>query len=746
MNLATHPNGRLVSLICAILLLSSLLFFRYAIAAPPADDPDHGEIRLSVADDGRSVELKEGQTLVVSLESNPSTGYRWEVDEVDETILQQTGKTEFKSESHLIGAPAQQIMRFEAVAAGRTSLRLVYRRPWEKTIEPVKVFSLQVQGVGPFTQDRSFSPPPATESSAESPVIVEQPVLGLPTSFNWCDSGGCTSVKDQGRCGSCWAFSTVGALESNIRIRDGATRDLAEQYLLSCNTDGWSCGGGWWAHDYHLNKKPPSEPDAGAVYETDFPYVASAVACNPPHTHHEKIVSWAYVGPEEGIPSVAAIKQAIYDHGPVSAAVCVGSAFQSYSGGVFQTNECSDVNHAVLLVGWDDTQGTSGIWYLKNSWGPSWGESGYMRIGYGISQVGYSANYIVYGSGSCQDPYESDNSYTSATQIVVDGALQHHNFHQGGDVDWTKFSVTAGSAYTITTSNLDTSNDTALELYSTNGTTLLTSNDNCSPGNPASCINNWTAPIPGTYFIKTRHPSAQGGCSGYGYDLTVVSDSSAKRTKVFLPVTMKNLSSEGGVTNGNFENGSTGWYEYSTHGWDLILPVSGLPVIPHSGSWAVWLGGDDDDISFIRQQVTVPASSPYLAYWHWIASQDYCGYDFGGVIVNNSTVVDVYDLCSSANTGGWVKHVVNLSAYAGQSISLQIRAETDSSFNSNLFVDDVSFQVSASSERGDLIPFDWTYTEPKSDNIVPRDVSEGKGQDWEFLLRPAGWMANEKVR
>ena len=546
MNLATHSNRRLVSLVCAILLLSSLLFFRYAIAAPPADDPNHGEIRLSVADDGRQVELKEGQTLVVSLESNPSTGYRWEVDEVDETILQQTGKTEFKSESHLIGAPAQQIMRFEAVAAGRTSLRLVYRRPWEKTIEPVKVFSLQVQGVGPFTQDRSFSPPPATESPAESPVIVEQPVLGLPASFNWCASGGCTSVKDQGRCGSCWAFSTVGALESNIRIQDGATRDLAEQYLLSCNTDGWSCGGGWWAHDYHLSKIPPGEPDAGAVYETDFPYVASAVACNPPHTHHEKIVSWAYVGPEEGIPSVAAIKQAIYDHGPLSAAVCVGSAFQSYSGGVFQTNECSDVNHAVLLVGWDDTQGTSGIWYLKNSWGPSWGESGYMRIGYGISQVGYSANYIVYGSGSCQDPYESDNSYTSATQIVVDGALQHHNFHQGGDVDWTKFSVTAGSAYTITTSNLDTSNDTALELYSTNGTTLLTSNDNCSPGDPASCINNWTAPIPGTYFIKTRHPSAQGGCSGYGYDLTVVSDSSAKSTKVFLPVTMKNLSSEGG--------------------------------------------------------------------------------------------------------------------------------------------------------------------------------------------------------
>jgi inhibitor of cysteine peptidase len=69
------------------------------------------------------------------------------------------------------------------------------------------------------------------------------------------------------------------------------------------------------------------------------------------------------VGPEDGIPSVAAIKQAIYDHGPVSVAVCVGSAFQNYGGGVFKTNEyCSgDVNHAVVLVGWDDNQGTNGI-------------------------------------------------------------------------------------------------------------------------------------------------------------------------------------------------------------------------------------------------------------------------------------------------------------------------------------------------------------------------------------------------
>jgi hypothetical protein len=147
------------------------------------------------------------------------------------------------------------------------------------------------------------------------------------------------------------------------------------------------------------------------------------------------------------------------------------------------------------------------------------------------------------------------------------------------------------------------------------------------------------------------------------------------------------------LCNGDFEQGSgVCWTEYSTHGWSIIVS-SGFPggLTPRSGSWAAWLGGDDDDLSYVEQQVAVTAGSPYLAYYHWIASSDACGYDYGGVLVNGSTV-DAYDLCSSQNTGGWVQHVVNLSAYIGQTVTLQIRAETDASGNSNLFIDDVAFQ------------------------------------------------------
>lgn len=148
------------------------------------------------------------------------------------------------------------------------------------------------------------------------------------------------------------------------------------------------------------------------------------------------------------------------------------------------------------------------------------------------------------------------------------------------------------------------------------------------------------------------------------------------------------------IVNGDFEAGPSHWIEYSTHGWSLITNSFPGGMMPRSGSWAVWLGGENDEVAYIAQQVTVPPGRPYLTYWHWIASEDTCGYDFGGVIINDA-VVDVYDLCGSAATYGWTKHSVNLSAYAGQQVAMQIRVETDSAFNSNLFVDDVAFQATA---------------------------------------------------
>ena len=221
------------------------------------------------------------------------------------------------------------------------------------------------------------------------------PGKSLPSSFDWQDQNGCTPIKNQGSCGSCWAFGTVGPLECNIQIKDGVTVDLSEQWLVSCNQEGYGCDGGWWVHEYHEWETDPCG-GTGAVLEGDFPYVAWDAPCNCPYPHAYQIDSWSYVGTPWTVPPVDSLKQAIMDYGPISVAVYVNSAFQGYTGGVFNSCGSSAVNHAVVLVGWDDNQGSNGVWIMRNSWGTGWGESGYMRIEYGCSSIGYHATYVDY--------------------------------------------------------------------------------------------------------------------------------------------------------------------------------------------------------------------------------------------------------------------------------------------------------------------------------------------------------------
>ncbi len=124
-----------------IILLTLLL----ALTVATACSPQQQEVKATVDDAGREMQLKKGQTLVVTLEGNPTTGYSWEVEEpLDEQVLRQVGEAEFEQESDLVGAGGVQILRFEAVNAGRFALKLVYHRPWEKDVEPLETYSLQV--------------------------------------------------------------------------------------------------------------------------------------------------------------------------------------------------------------------------------------------------------------------------------------------------------------------------------------------------------------------------------------------------------------------------------------------------------------------------------------------------------------------------------------------------------------------------------------------------------------------------
>ena len=119
-----------------------------------------------------------------------------------------------------------------------------------------------------------------------------------------------------------------------------------------------------------------------------------------------------------------------------------------------------------------------------------------------------------------------------------------------------------------------------------------------------------------------------------------------------------------------------------------MTPVEGLPITPHSGSWAAWLGGADFEISVVSQKIKVPDNAQTLSFWYWIGSDDLCGNDTAGIFLGTQQVKG-YDLCVARKTIGWVQDSVNLSGYRGQTLDLSFKVVTDEMVNSNFFVDDV---------------------------------------------------------
>jgi cathepsin L len=212
-------------------------------------------------------------------------------------------------------------------------------------------------------------------------IFLGQCVAGA-SKFNWADYNGVTPVRDQGGCGSCWAFATHGAFEGSYAILNKALIDSAEQDTLDCSGAG-SCSGGWWAYQYLIDK--------GSAKEADYPYLATKGTCKTGVQRPYKAAKWGYVDGNVEIPSVAAIKKALCDYGPLGVAVAVTSAFQAYKSGVFNEGSTAQVNHGVTLVGWDDSKQA---WRIKNSWGPGWGESGFMWIAYNSNKIGYGASWV----------------------------------------------------------------------------------------------------------------------------------------------------------------------------------------------------------------------------------------------------------------------------------------------------------------------------------------------------------------
>jgi len=209
----------------------------------------------------------------------------------------------------------------------------------------------------------------------------------LPASVDWTTQGAVTPVKNQGQCGSCWAFSTTGSLEGAFFLANGTLLSLSEQQLVNCagSTGNQGCNGGLMddAFDYIHN-------NGGITSESNYPYTAQDGVCDTTKEH--QVVATLRSHTDVPTNSDAALMNAIAQQ-PVSVAVEADqSSFQFYASGVMTGSCGTNLDHGVLAVGYGTDNGQA-YYKVKNSWGADWGEAGYIRLGRGTSYNG--------GSGQC---------------------------------------------------------------------------------------------------------------------------------------------------------------------------------------------------------------------------------------------------------------------------------------------------------------------------------------------------------
>lgn len=202
--------------------------------------------------------------------------------------------------------------------------------------------------------------------------------LTLPDSVNWIEKGAVNAIRDQGHCGSCWAFAAIAACESVYQIYSGELLEFSEQNMVDCATESSGCNGG---NGFTAFEQVRDFQDHKFILRSDYPYTATTGTCQWESLKDRAvgyIQSYVFVIPHSEID----LKIKVADWGVVDAAIdASASAFQLYQSGIYTDTECSSYyrNHEIGVVGYGTEDGTD-YWLCRNSWGTAWGEEGYFRI------------------------------------------------------------------------------------------------------------------------------------------------------------------------------------------------------------------------------------------------------------------------------------------------------------------------------------------------------------------------------
>jgi len=252
--------------------------------------------------------------------------------------------------------------------------------------EGLSTFYVGINQFSDWTDEewRAYLTAKAPERQAEEGEIVK---VSAPSAHDWRSHNAVTHVKNQGQCGSCWAFAVTGAVEGAWAKAHGHLYDLAEQQLVDCGRG--SCNGGWTSGGYDTIMAK-----GGQDLQTCYPYTARDGYCKFDGSCAPVSIT--------GYRNVAArdennMRNALYSHSPLAILIDASpNSFRSYRGGVYYDPSCSQwsINHAVLAVGYDVSSSSNSqqYWLVKNSWSTSWGESGYIRMRFGVNQCNLASS------------------------------------------------------------------------------------------------------------------------------------------------------------------------------------------------------------------------------------------------------------------------------------------------------------------------------------------------------------------